>query len=82
MRVGSSRRMRRLRAALALQDKTLKQWSDEMGVSPIHAHFALRGVRSSARLEAAADELADKLKIPEPPKEPRRRKAAQRKAAR
>lgn len=67
MRIGSSIRMRRLRAALALQDKTLKQWSEEQGVSPIHAHFTLRGARASARLTEAADRLADSMGIPEPP---------------
>lgn len=56
--------MRRLRAALALQDKTLESWAQELGVSPMHTYFVLRGTRSSPRIEEAADKLADKLGIP------------------
>lgn len=64
MRVGSTPRMRRLRAALALNDQTLEAWAAEHEVSPIHVYYIMRGERRSARLEEAADKFADRMGVP------------------
>ena len=64
MRVGSTAKMRRLRAALALNDQSLESWSAEQGVSPVHVYYIMRGDRQSPRVEEAAEKFADRMGIP------------------
>lgn len=60
-----SLRLRRLRAALALQGRTQGDFATELGVSGTHLCMVASGQRHSPRVEAAIDALIDTAQIPE-----------------